>query len=147
MNVKTFATIIRILTAGLFVSVGVLHFVRPGPFVQIVPPYIPAPELMVYISGVFEVLGGIGLLVPKTRRLAGWGLIALVIVVFQANIYMLVEEVYLPGMPHSKALLWGRMPFQFLFLAMIWLSMKQPREIRLQWSDDDAFSENITTEL
>lgn len=147
MNLKTFVTLIRLLTALMFVSIGVFHFVRPGPFVQIVPPYIPAPELMVYISGVFEILGGIGLLVPRTRRFAGWGLIALVIVVFQANIYMLVEEVYLPGMPHNKALLWARMPFQFVFLAMIWVSMKKPISMQLKWEEEDDFSEKDTTEL
>ncbi len=96
-----------------------LHFLNPEPFVLIVPPYLPAPELLVAISGVFEVLGGVGLLIPRTRVAAGWGLIALLIAVYPANVHMLVNEVYLPDMPQEKWLLWVRMPVQFVFAALV----------------------------
>ena len=77
------------LLAIFMVAIGVLHFVRPKPFVRIVPKFLPAPLALVYISGFFEILGGIGLLIPETRAWAAWGLIALYIAVFPANIYML----------------------------------------------------------
>jgi len=75
--------------AAAMVAIGVLHFVRPKPFVRIVPKYLPAPLTLVYVSGFFEILGGIGLLIPETRVWAAWGLIALYVAVFPANINML----------------------------------------------------------
>lgn len=114
-------TIARCVVGSFFVYVGVLHFVTPDVFVAIVPPYLPAALALVYISGVFELLGGVGLLVPKTRRAAAWGLLALLVAVYPANIHMLVNEIYLKGMAHEKWILWARMPFQFLFaLGVSW---------------------------
>ena len=83
------------LCAASYIIVGVGHFTDPDPFVSIVPPYLPAPLLLVHISGFFEVLGGLGLLIPNTRRAAGWGILALLVAVYPANIHMLVNEVYL----------------------------------------------------
>ena len=106
------------LLAAFMVGVGVLHFVRPKPFVRIVPKYLPAPLALVYISGFFEILGGIGLLIPSTRVWAAWGLIALYVSVFPANIYMLTDNVSLdPRKPIPRWILWLRLPFQFLFIA------------------------------
>ena len=100
------------------VGIGVLHFVRPKPFVRIVPKYLPAPLALVYISGFFEILGGLGLLVPATRPWAAWGLIALYIAVFPANIYMLTDNVSLdPNKPIPRWLLWARLPLQLVFIA------------------------------
>jgi uncharacterized membrane protein len=97
---------------------GVLHFARPKSFVQIVPKYLPAPLALVYISGFFEILGGIGLLMPETRTWAAWGLIALYIAVFPANIYMLTNNIsFNPDKPIPRWALWVRLPFQFLFIA------------------------------
>jgi len=97
----------------------VLHFATPEPFVLIVPPYLPAPELLVAVSGVFEILGGVGLLIPRVRVAAGWGLLALLVAVYPANIHMLLNEVYLPDMPQEKWLLWARMPVQLVFAAAV----------------------------
>jgi uncharacterized membrane protein len=113
----------RVLLAVAFVSVGTLHFVRPGPFTQIVPPYLPWPLALVYISGFFEVLGGCGILVPRLRRAAGWGLIALLIAVFPANIYMAVNDVHVDGAAIPPLLLWGRLPFQLVFGVWVWWCM------------------------
>jgi uncharacterized membrane protein len=100
------------------VAIGVLHFVRPKPFVRIVPKYLPAPLALVYISGFFEVLGGLGLLIPSTRSLAAWGLIALYVAVFPANVYMLTDNVSLdPKNPIPRWALWLRLPFQLVFIA------------------------------
>ena len=102
-------TMTRFGIAAFFIGVGVAHFVKPDPFVYIMPPYLPWHLELVYISGFFEVLGGIGLCLIKYVQ-AGWGLIALLVAVYPANIHMLVNEVYLPDMPRSKAILWARMP-------------------------------------
>ena len=105
--------------ALVMVAIGVLHFVRPKPFIRIVPKYLPAPAALVYISGFFEIAGGIGLLVPATRVAAAWGLIALYISVFPANLYMLTDNVSLdPRKPIPRWLLWARLPFQLVFIGL-----------------------------
>ena len=69
----------------------------------------------------FELLGGLGLIYSRTRHMAAWGLLALLVAVYPANIHMLINEIYLEGMPHEKWLLWARMPMQFVFAAgVIW---------------------------
>ena len=104
--------------AAAMVAVGVLHFVRPKPFVRIVPKYLPAPLTLVYVSGFFEILGGIGLLIPETRVWAAWGLIALYVAVVPANINMLTENISLdPRKPIPRWMLWARLPLQFVFIA------------------------------
>ena len=119
----------RLIAALIFISAGVLHFVTPAPFVHIVPPSLPAPEALVAVSGFFEILGGVGILVPRLRRAAGWGLIALLIAVYPANIHMLVNDVYLPGAPEVRWTLWARMPLQFVAAWLVW------RGAGLQWRD------------
>jgi uncharacterized membrane protein len=101
----------------LFVGAGVLHFVRPGIFERIVPPALPAPRLLVLLSGAAEVVGGLGLLLPATRRGAAWGLLALLVAVFPANVYM----VGLAGALHIPAwVLWARLPGQPLLMWAVW---------------------------
>ncbi len=111
--------------AIFMVGVGVLHFVQPRPFERIVPKYLPAPRALVYISGFFEILGGLGLLIPATRMYAAWGLIALYIAVFPANIYMLTHDISLnPKKPIPRWALWARLPIQLLFIAWAyWFTM------------------------
>jgi len=104
--------------AIFMVGIGVLHFVRPKPFVRIIPKFLPAPLGLVYISGFFEIVGGVGLLIPETRAWAAWGLIALYVAVFPANIYMLTHNISLdPKKPIPRWVLWLRLPFQFVFIA------------------------------
>lgn len=106
------------LLAVLMIAVGALHFFQPKPFVRIVPKFLPAPLALVYVSGFFEILGGIGLLIPDTRSWAAWGLIALYVAVFPANVYMLTHNISLnPKKPIPRWALWLRLPFQFLFIA------------------------------
>ena len=109
--------VIRTFIALSFIAVGIEHFRQPQLFVGIVPPYLPAPLALVYLSGFFEVLGGAGLLWSRSRRWAGWGLIALLVAVYPANIHMLVNDVYLEGMARERWLLWVRMPLQLVFAA------------------------------
>lgn len=109
------------LAAVVFVGAGVMHFVRPAFFVAIVPPFLPAPLALVYVSGVFELLGGIGLLVPRARRWAAYGLIALLIAVFPANIYMAVEaERFAAELKISPAALFARLPLQLVLIAWVY---------------------------
>src|SRR5438067_429708 len=88
----------RWLAAAFFVGAGVNHFVKPAFYASIVPPAFPAPAAMVAISGVCEIAGGLGLLVPALRRAAGYGLIALLIAVFPANVYMAVSPERIPDL-------------------------------------------------
>jgi uncharacterized membrane protein len=75
----------------LFVAAGVNHFVRPDFYVKIMPPYLPWHLELVYLSGVAEIVLGVLVLIPKWRSLAAWGLIALLVAVFPANIHMAVS--------------------------------------------------------
>jgi uncharacterized membrane protein len=120
---------LRLLLAVAMVVVGVVHFVKPEGFVRIVPAFLPAPLALVLISGAAEILGGLGLLVPRTRRLAGWGLIALYIAVFPANINMALQRIPLGEAPVSPLALWLRLPFQAVFIAWAyWMTRPDPAE-------------------
>ncbi len=112
--------VLRVVLAVAIISIGTLHFATPDPFVKIVPSSLPNPLSLVYISGFFEILGGIGLLVPPVSQAAAWGLILLFIAVFPANINMAVNQIDLPGIPDSSALRWGRLPFQGVLIAWAW---------------------------
>lgn len=107
------------LIALIFVAAGVLHFVRPGPFVRIVPPFLPFPRALVYLSGVAEILGGLGVLVPALRPWAGIGLVVLLIAVFPANLYMAIAPER-AGFGIAPVWLWLRLPLQFVLIAWVW---------------------------
>lgn len=110
----------RGILAVAIIIVGITHFAKPEPFVQIMPPYLPYHLELVYISGFFEILGGIGLLVPPVSRAAAWGLIALFIAVFPANINMTVNNIAIEGIPHNQVLYWARLPLQAVLIAWAW---------------------------
>ncbi len=103
------------MLATVMVGIGVLHFAMPGPFVSIVPAWLPNPYALVMISGFFEILGGVGLLVPRARRAASYGLVALYVAVFPANINMVVHPELGRGIPEWS--LWARLPLQFVLIA------------------------------
>jgi uncharacterized membrane protein len=106
---------------------GVFHFVSPGQFVRIVPPYLPYPLALVYISGVFELLGAIGILLPQWRSRAGIGLFVLTICVTPANVYMWMNPQLFPTI--SETLLGIRLIVQVALLACIWWSTRTaPKE-------------------
>ena len=99
--------------AAFFINVGVDHFVNPDFYLNIMPPSFPLHAEAVYISGFFEVVGGISLLIPRLRKIAGWGLVALLIAVYPANIYMAITPQAFPDIPVT--LLYVRLAFQFVF--------------------------------
>ena len=107
----------RYALALLFVGAGLWHFLHPATYQRIMPLLLPAPRLLVYLSGAFEILGGLGLLWHRTRRLAGWGLVALLVAVFPANIYMALIHAQL-GVPSWLA--WGRLPLQLPLGWWVW---------------------------
>jgi len=112
--------VVRFVAAAAMVAIGITHFTSPSGFVKIVPSFLPAPLALVYISGFFEILGGLGLLLERTRRIAGYGLIALYVAVFPANINMAVNDIQPADAHIAPVLLWLRLPFQVLFLALAW---------------------------
>jgi uncharacterized membrane protein len=120
--------VIRLLSAAAMAIAGVAHFVAPGGFVKIVPAYLPAPLLLVYVSGFFEIAGALGLLVTRVQRIASYGLIALYIAVFPANVNMAVHDIQPAAQHIPESVLWARLPFQLLFIAIAWwLSRSGPR--------------------
>jgi uncharacterized membrane protein len=118
----------RWLLGALFVAAGLNHFVKPEVYVKIMPPYLPWHYELVLISGVFEILGGVGLLIPRTSRAAAWGLIALLVAVFPANAHMALHpevgaELF-PALP--PAAYWIRLPFQAVLIAWAyWFARKE----------------------
>jgi uncharacterized membrane protein len=108
---------IGVVSAAIFyVVAGALHFIKPDAYLKIMPPYIAWPVAMVRISGAFEILGGLGLLVPQVRRAAAWGLIALLIAVFPANVYMATNPIEAGAVFIAPVLRWGRLPLQLLLI-------------------------------
>lgn len=112
---KTVKTILKGIFALIFIAAGILHFAVSEKFLRIVPPVLPFPLLLVYLSGVFEIILGVALLIPKYTRLAARGLIALLIAVFPANIYMALNASLFPDI--SPLLLYLRLPLQFVLIA------------------------------
>lgn len=105
--------------ATLFVGAGVLHLVAPDPYVAIVPDVLPMPELLVLVSGIAELAGGVGLLVPRLRRAAAVGLVALLVAVFPANVAMALDPAGAPG-DLPAWLLWARLPLQPALAYAVW---------------------------
>ena len=99
--------------AVFFVYFGIDHFINPNFYLSIMPPSFPLHEEAVYISGFFEIAGGIGVLIPRFRKIAGWGLVALLIAVYPANIYMAISPEAFPDIPIE--MLYFRLALQFLF--------------------------------
>lgn len=110
----------RLVTAGAFVVAGVLHFAIPRFYMAIMPKWLPSPLQLVYISGVFEIMGGIGLLLPALRAAAGIGLIALLFAVLPANIEMLRQAQTREASPLFLAACWLRLPLQPLLMYWVW---------------------------
>ncbi len=119
-------TIALLLASAFFLAAGIGHFTHADFFVAIMPPYLPAHLELVHLSGVFEILGGVGLLLPPVRRAAGIGLIALLIAVFPANLHMAMNPELFPDM--APLALYIRLPFQLVFAIWV-LRVSQPQEV------------------
>jgi uncharacterized membrane protein len=110
------------------IGVGVSHFIIPEPFVRMMPAVLPAPLALVWVSGFFEVLGGAGLLVPRARRIAAFGLVTLYVAVFPANVNMALNHISLDGVTTvAPLLLWLRLPVQAVLIAWaLWVRHDGP---------------------
>jgi uncharacterized membrane protein len=107
--------LLRYVLGILFIAAGLYHFINPDFYLRIMPPYLPWHLFLVHLSGLFESALGILLLIPKFTRLAAWGLIALLIAVFPANIHMAMNPQLYPDIPPFT--LWLRLPLQGVFIA------------------------------
>jgi uncharacterized membrane protein len=116
--------VLRYFAGPTFVFAGAMHFVIPKVYRRIMPPYIPAPMAMVYLSGAAEAAGGAGLMVKRYRRPAGWWLIATLIAVFPANLHMALNPDDYPEIPGGRLSLWARLPFQAGFIAWVLAAMQ-----------------------
>ena len=104
-----------LILAVVFVLAGVNHFLSPDVYIAIMPPYLPAPRAVVYLSGFFEILGGLAVLPRTTRAAAGWGLVLLLLAVFPANVHMALHPEQFPVAPVWT--LYARLPLQFVLMA------------------------------
>jgi uncharacterized membrane protein len=108
----------RVLTGATFVATGLLHFLKPRVYESIMPDYLPAHRELVLASGVAEMAGGAGLLADRTRRAAGWWLIATLVAVFPANVHMALHPERYRRIPAWA--LWLRLPLQLVFIWRVW---------------------------
>jgi uncharacterized membrane protein len=111
--------------AGAYACAGLNHFIHPEGYKNIMPPYLPAPDLLIAVSGALEIVGALLIIFPRTRRLGGWFLIALLLAVFPANIQMAVNY-WQQGHP----LLWIallRLPLQGLLIYWAWKLTRKRR--------------------
>ena len=106
--------VLLITLSLLFINIGIDHFVNPDFYRNIMPAYLPMHTEAIYISGFFEILGGVAILFPKLRSMAGWGLVLLLIVVFPVNIHMAVNPDLFPDIPLS--FLYIRLALQFIII-------------------------------
>ncbi|HSI62467.1 MAG TPA: DoxX family membrane protein [Candidatus Saccharimonadia bacterium] len=115
----------RILLGLLFIAAGANHLLNPAFYLSFMPPWLPWPEAMNYISGAAEIAGGIGVFIPSLRSTAGWGLIALLIAVFPANIHIALHGMH--GVDIPTWVLWARLPFQIVFIAWVYWTCLAPK--------------------
>lgn len=117
-----YLTLVLSILLGLFMIFGgVNHFLKPDFYLPFVPPFLPLKEVVVLLSGVVEVVLGVGVLIPKFRFYAAWGILLLMLVFLPVHIYDLFIENPAIG-SHKAALI--RLPFQFLFIAWAWAASK-----------------------
>lgn len=134
-RITTAQTLLRWFAAVFFVIAGSNHFRNPAFYRSITPPAFPAPEFLVAISGACEILGGVALLIPPLRPATGWGLIALLIAVFPANIYMAVSPARFSSLHLSRWVLWLRLPLQGVIIAWIWFVALHRSRSTLSYDD------------
>ena len=116
----------RIAIGLAFVFGGVMHFAAPDRYLPMMPPWLPWHLGLIYVSGFFEIAGGVSLLVPRLARPAAIGLVALLLAIFPANIHAALTGGQAVGMPSAPWYLWARLPFQFVYIAWLLLTMPRP---------------------
>jgi uncharacterized membrane protein len=115
---RRFKIVMKYLLALLFISAGAHHFRHPEVYMRIMPPYLPWPSALHLTAGFFEIALGFLLLIPRYQKLAAWGLVALLLAVYPANIHMAVHHELYPE--HTMLFHWIRLPLQFVLMAWAW---------------------------
>jgi uncharacterized membrane protein len=116
----------RIAAAVAFILIGISHLATPEKMTYMVADWLPYANELVLVTGLAEILGGIGLVWPRFQRLAALGLILLLVVMFPANIYVALHQLLPPGgLPAKPWYVWTRLLFQPLYIAWIWWSALQ----------------------
>jgi uncharacterized membrane protein len=110
-------SILLLAVSWLFVSTGFMHLWHPAPFIRIVPPYFPAARVLVAVTGVFEIIGGLALFWPQLRAVASIGLVVLLLAVFPVNINMALHPQPFSDIA-SPMFFWLRLPLQFVYIAL-----------------------------
>jgi uncharacterized membrane protein len=109
--------------AAFFAFTGTMHFVIPRRYEAMMPPYLPAHREAVVVSGIAELAGGAAVVRPRTRRLARWWLLGLLVAVFPANVHMAVNPEQVRGLDLERVprwALWARLPLQPLAMLWVW---------------------------
>ena len=112
--IKNIKSIFRWLLAIAFILAGINHFINPAFYLKMMPPVLPAPLFLIYLSGFFEIALGVLLFIPRFARFAAWGIIWLLIAVYPANIYMAMNANLFPEF--NPALVYLRLPLQFVII-------------------------------
>jgi len=116
---------VRLALSIWFVLAGILHFTATQTELLMMPPILPFKVALMYISGVAEIAGGIGLMVPRWQRPAAFGLVFLLLAVFPANINAAINDIQGPGLINDRVLQWVRLPLQFVLIGIIvWASQQ-----------------------
>jgi uncharacterized membrane protein len=123
-TIKTLSTFVLAL---FMIGAGVMHFVNPTFFLKIMPPYLPLHNELVMLSGVFEILLGVLLLVPQYSRWAAWGIVALLIAVFPANVHVFQHQELIPAPPLVHLL---RLPLQGIFILWAYWYTRSAQTVR-----------------
>lgn len=116
---------LRYVMGFFYIGAGILHFVAPKVYARVVPPRFPKPVALVYLSGLAEIVLGGGVLLQRTRRRSAWGIIALLVAVFPANVHMATSDVATDAVPDriegiAQAALWIRLPLQGVLMLWAW---------------------------
>jgi uncharacterized membrane protein len=121
--------LVRFLLAAIFFAAGIFHLRHPDLFLPLMPDWIPFHRHCILVSGICEILGGIGLLIPwrPIELTAGWGLTLLLVAVFPANVHMALAHVQIHGFPPEPWMAWARLPLQpVLIVAVLWVTRAWP---------------------
>lgn len=116
---------LKYLMAVFYVGAGVNHFLNTDFYLKIMPPYLPLHRELVYLSGIIEIALGLLVIVPKYTRLAAWGIIALLIAIFPANIHVALNQHILPNV--SPTFHWIRLPLQGVLVAWAYWYTREPQ--------------------